>query len=98
MLRSNFFKHNFPTLATAQKANIFSLFRTLLFYNNPLLFFSNTIFVNFPQEHKFYEIEFLRDSRTPLKFLQIIKKVSKNKILCTCSNIAFVKHFLAFRI
>jgi len=36
------------------------------------------------QEHKFYEIDFLKDSRTHLKFLQIIKYVSKNKILCTC--------------
>jgi len=37
-----------------------------------------------PQEHKFYEIDFLGDSRTHLKFLQIIIYVSKNKILCTC--------------
>jgi hypothetical protein len=33
-----------------------------------VVIFSNNILVNFPQEHKFYEIEFLRDSRTPLKY------------------------------
>ncbi len=70
------------------------------------------VFIRFsgvPQEYKIYEIDFLGDSRTHLKFLQIIKYVSKINlyalVICRTSiNLPFrisfsfvLKHNLALR-
>ena len=47
-----------------------------------------------PQEYEIYEIDFLGDSRTPLKISTINKDVSENKLLYTYSNFAIIQPFL----
>jgi hypothetical protein len=63
-----FLKHNLPSLANAKiKANLFALIKNLVF-DKMYVIKNLDDSRGLPQEYKIYEIEFLRDSRTPLKF------------------------------